>query len=662
MRLSRNAGTCCAPCASTNLPTRRGSRTCSRDCGPVRGLAGMGWLRAKSIGVLERKPNTPKQIQKAEEARLNAKTITALIKAHADASMRERREWDRYYAWYKGEFWDEVNQTSSPERWGSDRDFDDSVNLETNYPYAFVDTMISNVCPTNPQVTINAADPDLDEVAKAREKLANDFLRRNKTHSKLWDISATAAICGWGVSKTVWRAKLRRAVSILIDPRNFYWERTVPFEETSYCIEATPVKLSTFQKRQQPGPGGEVAMYDPEVASAATVGDYPKWLSGPGDRQGVGHVSKMARDTFKWIVVYEVYDFEDDKYYHMLLGNPQPLYESDTLPYRYVRNPYDLVVFNRDLRESVGMSDVKLIRSAQERLNEIDSLELEHAHTSIPVTMLNPSLLSDPEAAKTALTTSDAPGGVVEIEMSNNQLPLSAAVQYTATPNLSPSFDKMRDRTTGIIEFTLGIPQYSRGVVGAADIATEVSLANTSTRTRNGRRIKVLEDLVASIAKKGVGLMAEFLTPAKDQDPEEFMVPVRDINSKTSELLSLAELGFDDPKTFEEDWWLEYEAVPYSPTEDHRLVTLQKLQTFLPVLLGNPNINQGAFMAKLLDLLGMSELYQKSAPAAPAAPAQMPAAPPEDNIAAGGLPEGHGDAAEAVLPPGARQLASQPKL
>jgi hypothetical protein len=71
-----------------------------------------------------------------------------------------------------------------------------------------------------------------------------------------------------------------------------------------------------------------------------------------------------------------------------------------------------------------------------------------------------------------------------------------------------------------VIEFILGIPQYSRGVVGVADVATEVALADTATRTRNGRRIKMIEDAIDTLAHKVVGLYEEFLPP-------NTMLPIR---------------------------------------------------------------------------------------------------------------------------------------
>lgn len=578
-----------------------------------------------------------------------------LIDTHTEASKVEHKEWDRWLSWYLSEYWD-----SKDSEYGSDSSGregpDETISLETNYPFAYVDTMIANICPTNPSVTINARDPDQKDVASAREQLANDSLRRDKLHKQAWRVASMAGICGHGFTKTIWKNGLRRPTTSVIDPRNVFWDRTVPFAETPYIIEAVPVKYKTFEKRSKAGPDG-ASQYDSKVAEKADKGKYPAWLS-QGSPDG-SSVPKAARNVFKWVVVYEVWDFENSTFHHMLKGEPEPLFSGE-LPFKFVRNPFELVVFNDSLRDSSGISDVKLIRSAQERLNEIDSLELQHTHATVPHTFVNGALLDNEEDFVSSFTGADGAAPVTVVKMANETIPLSAIVHHSTTPSLSPSFDKMRDRSTQIIEFTLGIPQYARGQVGGSDIATEVALADTATRTRNGRRIKAMEDWVEAVAMKCVGLWAQFSDPDKG-------ISVRERKGGRASMLQHADLGFDDAASFEDDWW-DFEAVPYSPTEDHRMVMLQRFQQYLPMMMEHPNIDQAGLVQKLLDLLGMPELFKQDDPAAggpglpgAALPGAAPGQPgPQDTIATGALPEAEAERMEAIMPPGARDQASQP--
>ena len=320
------------------------------------------------------------------------------------------------------------------------------------------------------------------------------------------------------------------------------------------------------------------------------------------------------------------------------------------LPYRYVRNPFTLITFNENMTDLGGLSDIKLIGSLQERLNEIDTLELWHAHTSTPVTMVNTALVDNPETLVTSLREANQPGSMIAIEGKANA-PLSDILGSTPTPSFSPEFREMRERCNLVIEFILGIPQYSRGVVGVADVATEVALADTATRTRNGRRIKMTEDSVTSLADKTIGLYEEYL-------PVDTKLPIRLTDSRkvleaTRETLSMrASRRPSEPLEF------DYVAVPYSPTENHRLVQLQKLQQYMPLLLQSPAVDQEKLIMKLLDLLGMRDILAPPKPPAPPgmpqdAPGAPPAAPPGMEASLGaGAPPAPDTVATGALPTG----------
>jgi hypothetical protein len=203
-------------------------------------------------------------------------------------------------------------------------------------------------------------------------------------------------------------------------------------------------------------------------------------------------------------------------------------------------------------------------------------------------------------------------------------------ITSTPTPNLPASVGVMREPAMSQINFTLGFADYLRGKTGGSDIATELALVDTATRTRNGRRVKVMGDFVVDIAKKMGGLWQEFIG--------DRTIPVRPDITSDAVLTTRMELGYDDgpfaeENAWEETWNYDFEPVAFSPTENHRLVLLNKLQTFLEFLANAPNVDKAMLQRKLLEYLGMSELFQ----AQPEAPAPPPGAPPPPG---GGLPSG----------------------
>jgi len=579
---------------------------------------------------------------------LTPKQIRGIIETHKTKTRTERTSWDRWRSWYLSEYW----RASSEQPQGSGPILgEEEINFETNYPYAYIDTMIANVCPTNPQVTVAAKREDLREVAKFREALINDVFSRNNTHTLLWKTATHTSICGRGFLKAVWNFNKQMTEFFSVDPRFVFFDMSAPrWEDLRYLIEVTVLTKEEFKQRAK-RKGGKGAMYRPKVAEKAQFGGYPTWLKDSVRNKDA--INQASVEVYNWVTVYEVYDFQGEgKYYHMLDNVEEALFEGE-LPYRYVRNPFAMLQFNDNMSDLGGMSDVKLISSLQERLNEIDTLELWHAHASTPVLLVNTGLVDNPESITTALRDASEPGSMVAV-MGKASAPLRDLIGQTPTPQFQPSFSQMRERCTQVIEFILGIPQYSRGVVGVADVATEVALADTATRTRNGRRIKAVEDLVTLLGNNVIGLYEEFL-------PEDTMLPLRLTGSReilevTRDALRVRDQR--DPNEGPMDY--DYAAVPYSPTENHSLIQLQKVQQYMPLLLESPQVDKEKLILKLLELLELTGIMQDTPPQ-PEMPGMpmpgmegmpMPAPQGQDTLTTGGLPPGVEEPPQVPLPAG----------
>jgi len=585
---------------------------------------------------------------------VDAKQCYGIINTHVSQESEERKEWDQWTDWYHAEATSAGGTRSGDALFLSHNqalDAEEAIVVETNYAFAFIDTMTANVCPKNPQITVGAVLEKHKRFAKARERLANSCLRRDNAGALSVQFATNAGICGRGVTKVVWNASLNRPEASDIDPRRFFFDMTVPFHKSRYAIEVTLVtedelKMRVKRKKSE-------FKYNKDVAARAQYGSYPDWFK---ETDG----GKSISSAFRWAVVYEFWDFVGGKYFHFLDGNEEPLLEGP-LPYTYVRNPFIVKTFNRSLRHHGGLSDIKLIASHQEHLNEIDSLELTHAMKSIPATVVNSSAVDSPEEFMSAITAVDRPGAYIEAKCSTNIRNPADFFAQLPTPTLIPSFATMRNVAKEGMAFTLGMADYQRGKGGGSDLATELSLMDQSLQTRNGRRVITMMSWVSELAQKYIGLYRQFLSP-------DGVAPVFESTTSVSEVLDIDSLGFSQGATLgeaEQEWWYMYESVAFDPAENSRLVQLRSIQQFFQFLVNNPNVDQAKLVHKLLDLLNMSELAAVVTPQAamPQQPVQSAGGAqnqPVDRPATGGMPMSMATDPTANLPPQA--TADQPKV
>ena len=273
-----------------------------------------------------------------------------------------------------------------------------------------------------------------------------------------------------------------------VDPRFVFFDMSAAkFEDIRYLIEVTVLTKSEYKRRTKKN-GRKGALYNNKVSGKSRVRRIPPRSSKTtlvtrvtSTKHQLTYIVGL-RSTRCMISRAKAGTTTSSK----MLKNR--FFEGE-LPYRYIRNPFISLTFNENMTDLAGLSDVKLVQSLQQRLNEIDTLELWHAHTSTPVMLVNTALADNPEAILTALQDANQPGTMVSIQGKANA-PLGDIIGQTPVPSFSPAFTDMRNRCNQVIEFILGIPQYSRGVVGVADVATEVALADTATRTRKRTKNK----------------------------------------------------------------------------------------------------------------------------------------------------------------------------
>tara|TARA_R100000808_G_scaffold13372_1_gene32492 strand:- start:1977 stop:3803 length:1827 start_codon:yes stop_codon:yes gene_type:complete len=526
---------------------------------------------------------------------LTGKQVRDLINVHKTRTSGERAKWDRYLRYYRSEFWGENADMK-------DIYSDAEVAMETNYPYSFVDSMVSSIVPPNPQVTVVARNSEKKEFARYREALVNDTLKRERASTLLWRLATYVSVYGRGFLKGVWRFSRQRTEYRVIDPRFVFFDLSAErWEDIRYLVEVTTLTRDEFKRRAKapldPNKPRGKRRYNADQVKRANFGHYPAWL-----KPALKKSRDISSEAFDWITVYEVYDFTGKKYYHYLEDETEPLFKDD-LPYRFVENPYRLLTFNDNMQSLEGISDVQLIDRQQQMLNELDTLELRHAQSSIPVTLFQAGLVDNPGAFIKDLLDATSPGDAVALHAKPG-IGINEIIANTPTTQLSPSFETMRERITKTIEFTLGLPQFQRGVVGVADVATEVALAETAVRTRNGRRLQALQDVIEWMCRTTVGLYEEFL-------PSESDLPIRLTGRREALVVNRQSMNARNPLQAEDPYSqphpmdYDYDVVPYSPTENSRTIQLRNLAQVLDLLSSSVDVDKRRLVSAVIDLLNL---------------------------------------------------------
>lgn len=548
------------------------------------------------------------------------------------ARAQQNQVWDKWLAWYLG---DDPIGTNAGGQDPSRADMGgvgEDYRIDTNFPFAFIDTMVANICPANPQVTLRAMNSKDEEPARAREALVNSSLRRDKFAKTLRKLVAFTSLFGVGFLKTTWNIPRRRPVTRALNPRVVFWDPTVPFEDTRYVIEAVPLTREEFEQR--------VTQKKWRKANP-TFNQIPSWLVDPYSQNTA--YTMQSLNIFEWVVVYEYHDFVEGTVSWYLDDSPEPLY-SEKAPYTFVRNPYTKLTFNENLYNEEGVSDIKLIEKLQERLNEVDALELWHAFASIPFMIINENAVDDITMAKRALANIDGPGSLVGLKV-NGALPLQGAVTFSVPPQNIPAFKEMRSRILDGIRFVLAITDYQRGKMGDADLATEIAAADNAIRTRNGTRIELVEDVVVEVTGKTLGLWRQFFPEAGSLSVagrDEFTIETVDRLTLAFDGSPDSELGFGD------EWAYEYEVAPFSPSENTKLIQLRNIAQFLEALMSAPNLDKDAIFSELARLLNLDKAIRPPGSTPPGPP--VAGQPGVEGMP--GMPGGNG----GNLPPGMEEM------
>lgn len=479
------------------------------------------------------------------------------------------------------------------------------LKTSTNFVFPIVETATSVLVPPNPQVSVDEdaleeqADPGTLESA---ERYVNHILRLDKWRRELAFVIQSTVKYGRGVVKTAWDEALDRPTARYVDMRNYHFDRTAQrWDDVRYEFEATLLSRADVDRKIGSG------LYEPSAFEGSTGDRYPNWM----EPKGNSAINQQALKNFQpWFLVYEFYDREAGKAYHIFNGK---VILEDKIAYR----PYDLLTFNFNGRDVGGISEIGLILSNQEEYNWTETFLLNILRYGIPGIMYDTRALTD-EQVKAML---HAPlGAAFGVKVPSQVATIRDA--FAERPMVQPpaGAEEMLAKKRDGISYVSAMSDAMRAQTVGAKTATELAFLEGNTRNRLRPRQLQVDDITASIAEKYLLLAARYMKKS------------RTFKQPGGDWLSV------DP------WSLEsvrakFKMVPYSPMETNKAVKVETLRNLQSVLVGNPNVNQRKLTAKFLHLLDEDDLLlsedelAKTMAAANPAPVTGPTPPAPGSMA-----------------------------
>lgn len=589
-----------------------------------------------------------------------------LISLHKSRAVQRARIWNRNLALFRGIDTSKVQDTAyfTDETMADIKDTPNGAIVDqpfvTNYIYAAIDTMVSNICPTNPQVTLKALLEQNAEAGAKREMVINKVLGRKDTRKAIRRMCFDTAINGTGFAKAVWRGDKRRVEFHNVDSRCLWFDETVDrWDDLDYIIEVTFHRKSQMDEWLKNGRSDGAATIKYKLKGEGQIAyftDYAAW----GKSQHITEYDVGINGDDPITAVYEVYDFRSRQYMHMVEGYVEPVYLLKSLPHIYLDNPYFTMTFIDNLTSMYGMSPITLIASLQEIIVEIDNIELNYARAGVPVPIIDQGGLSDADAFITAYSNIVDPRQAVVVSRGATGRPLSDIIEWSRPPVMSMDFARMRERAREGIEYVIGIPAYARGVIGQAEIATEVAQADMASRTRDGVRRTAVDEVVSEWGAAAIALYMEHM-----RDTDVVPVVLREtgdfakVDRENMKMHSRVRFAKNNDKqkskaietikqSIKEEW--VYDCIPFSPAENNKLVRFSQLSRMIQLLMPfgqqvewSKLVNEMARLLDINDIVKVNDMAPQGPPASDGTPGPEPipgSVNQTENVQPGLLPTG----------------------
>ena len=475
----------------------------------------------------------------------------------------EKENFDKARRYYRGDFW--VNK-------GGEIDKSSNLHLcSKNLIYAIADTAVSALLGPNPQVAAQPRNRRSQEAIPAINGLMEYVFRSNRMRRRAATSLIDAVLCKRGVFKTGWDVQADRPVVKVCDPATIFFDLTVrDVDDIRYWIEATVLPFAEFKARVASG------------KYRANMDDirpdrYPKWIL--GDRQK--SASDTVRDAFEWVTVYEYYNLETNKVQHYVRQLDEVVFEDDI---EYV--PYSMFSLNQSGVDCLGLSEVQLVLTQQETVNDLLTHMKRIAYLMIPRIIYDSGRISEEDLNKAVEASA---GSFVGISPQNAEAlrSLGSLFYDMPMPQNPAAVKEFIARQEDDAAFISALAEAARGQVVGARTATEMAIIDAQMKNRLATREGHVNDALEDVAAKCFYLTQKYMRGEK-------MIKVT--GGRRWEEVSLQTISDVD---------VEFEMVSYSPMQSNPAVQSETILQLLPVLMQDPNVDTRQLMEEIVRGMGL---------------------------------------------------------
>lgn len=546
----------------------------------------------------------------------------SVIEKHVESFKKgEKKAWDKNLRTFLGDFWTGTTVGASEA---------EMIKTSTNFVLPLVETALSNTRPANPRVTLNPRTKvDATQVEQGTT-IVNYSLQQGGWKDELGVAIYNVVMCGRGPVKTTFDFETDLPITRFIDPRNYFFDRTAQrFDDMKYEIEATLLSKREMERKIEAG------VYPSWVLEVQSAEAYPNWLV-PGEKKEVGGL----RDYQTWFMVYEVYDREAGMVFHYLPNDKRPILE-DKLIFR----PYDLLTFTFNGTDCGGVSEVSLIMANQEEYNWTSTYLLQNLRMNAGGATYYDARLSTTDKQNAQVQLANIIGARIPVNV-----PSGSRIDEMFFSPMAPPVHPLASQILGSqregMSYVSAMSDSARAQTIGAKTATEMEHIKQQMLDRLGPRIGRIDSFTEAVAAKQFFLAQRYMS-----------------KERVVQLTGEKEWRTVNPFTLE-GVDATFDIVAYNPIKKNAAVRLETLRGLVPLVVNNPRVNQGAFLAAIFSDLGMGDaealLYTDEQMAQQAAAAQQaqaaamqpqpdaaanpstpldPAAPPQDPTA-GSMPPG----------------------
>lgn len=372
-----------------------------------------------------------------------------------------------------------------------------------NLIFAIADTALSAMLGNNPSISASPKNANSEMGAPVASALLDYVWDANKMRTQNRLALLDGVLCGRAVYKTAWSAKLDRPVIKARPPENVFFDLTTrDVDELGYWLDCCPIPLERFNAKLEPGGAYHALGRTVEPTRA----QYPSWLLDTKAQAGQAQI----REATQWVVVWEYYDRDANQVIHYLEDGDVELL-NDKLTYV----PFDLWQTNLTGVDCRGMSEVQLVMSQQETLNDLLTHMKQIVYMMIPRIFFDAGIINADELTKAMESVT---GSFVPLSRANDTLAtrnLVDAFWNQPLPELPKEVPGLAERQEGDAAYISALADLSRGQLAGAKTATEVAVLDAQMRNRLSTRQGTFDETQESIAAKAFGLCQRKMSKPK---------------------------------------------------------------------------------------------------------------------------------------------------